>query len=141
MVLTCTVRNIHNKLTESGVRVSLGKVKSRKPFFITYPTEKEISLCLCKLCLNVKMLLEPLMAKAKKDDDKIYNSASEFFMCQSQCQKGSNSYWKWKCCSLKCSSCRNIKPATIKCQSSQETVNVYQFELTETPCKKNRQKW
>ena len=78
MVLTCTVRNIHNKLTESGVRVSLGKVKSRKPFFITYPTEKEISLCLCKLCLNVKLLLEPLMAKAKKDDDKIYNSASEF---------------------------------------------------------------
>ena len=57
-------------------------------------------------------------------------------MCQSQCQKGSNSYWKWKCCSLKCSSCRNIKPATIKCQSSQETVNVYQFELTETPYKK-----
>ena len=50
------------------------------------------------------MLLELLMAKAKKDDDKIYNSAFEFFMCQSQCQKGSNSYWKWKCCSLKCSS-------------------------------------
>ena len=80
MILTCTVRNIHNKLTESGVRVSLGKVMSLKPFFITYPTEKEISLCLCKLCLNVKMLLEPL----KKDDDEIYNSASEFFMCQSQ---------------------------------------------------------
>ena len=37
---------------------------------------------------------------------------------------------------MKCSSCRNIKPATIKCQSSQETVNVYQFELTETPYKK-----
>ena len=51
-------------------------------------------------------------------------------------QKGSNSYWKWKCCSLKCSSCRNIKPATIKCQSSQETVKIYQFELTEIPYKK-----
>ena len=37
---------------------------------------------------------------------------------------------------MKCSSCHNIKSATIKCQSSQETVNVYQFELTETPCKK-----
>ena len=129
MILTCTVHNIHNKLTESGVRVSLGKGMSLKPFFITYPTEKEISLCLCKLFLNVKMLLEPLMAKAKKDDDKIYNSASVFFMCQSQCQKGSNSYWKWKCCSLKCSSCHNVKPATIKCQSSQETINVYQFVL------------
>ena len=76
MILTCIVRNIHNKLTESGVRVSLGKIMSLKPFFITYPTEKEISLCLCKLCLNNKMRLEPLMAKAKKDD-KICNSASE----------------------------------------------------------------
>ena len=46
MILTCTIRNIHNKLTESGVRVSLGKVMSLKPFFITYPTEKE-SLYVC----------------------------------------------------------------------------------------------
>ena len=37
---------------------------------------------------------------------------------------------------MECSSCRNIKPGTIKCQSSQETVNIYQFELTETPYKK-----
>ena len=37
---------------------------------------------------------------------------------------------------MKCSSCRNIKPATIKCQSFQETVNIYQFELTEIPYKK-----
>ena len=53
MILICTVSNIHNKLTESGARVSLDKVMNLKPFFITYPTEEEISLCLRKLCLNV----------------------------------------------------------------------------------------
>ena len=69
MVLTCTVCNVQKKLIESGTKVSLGKVMSLKPLFITYPMEKELSLCLCKLCLNIKMFLEPLMAKAKKDHD------------------------------------------------------------------------
>ena len=64
---------------------------SLKPFFITYATEKQISFCLCNLCLNIKMLLQPLIAKAKKDYYKVYNSVPELFMHQSQCQKGSNS--------------------------------------------------
>ena len=43
-----------------------------KPFFITYPTEKEIALCLCKLCLNVRLLMEPLIRKVKADGDVVY---------------------------------------------------------------------
>ena len=79
MVLTCTVSNTQKKLLESGTKVSLSNVMSLKPFFITYPTEKKkLYLCLCKLCLNIKMLLEPLIAKAKKDHDPTYKSASEF---------------------------------------------------------------
>ena len=78
MVLTCTVSNIQKKLLELGTKVSLFNVMSLKPFFITYPTEKKLYLCFCKLCLNIKMLLEPLMAKAKKDHDTTYKSASEF---------------------------------------------------------------
>ena len=70
MVATCTVRAIQNKLIEGGVYVSLGKILSPQPFFISYATEKELALCLCKLCLNMKMLLEPLMARALKDGDK-----------------------------------------------------------------------
>ena len=136
MVLTCTVRSIQKKISDSGTVVSLGKIMSLKPFFITYPTEKEMSLCLCKLCLNVKMLLQPLMAKAKKDNDVTFESATEFFMSECKCEKGGNSYYKWKCCNLKCNICRNIKQATLKCQHSEETVKVSQFELTVTPYKK-----
>ena len=60
-VLTCTVRSIHEKLEEKGIKTSIGKVFSLKPFFLTYATDKEMALCLCKLCLNVKMLSEPLL--------------------------------------------------------------------------------
>ena len=136
MVLTCTVRSIQKKISDSGTGVSLGKIVSLKPFFITYPTEKEMSLFLCTLCLNVKMLLEPLMAKAKKDNDVTFESATEFFMSECKCEKGGNSYYKWKCCNLKCNICRNIKQAALKCQHSEETVKVSQFELTITPYKK-----
>ena len=46
------------------------------------------------------MLLEPLMTKVKKDHDTTYESASEFFMAESNCKKSPNSYWKWKCFTL-----------------------------------------
>ena len=54
------------KLSGSGTSNSLDKITSLEPFFITYPTEKEISLCLCKLSLKIKMLLGLLMPKAKR---------------------------------------------------------------------------
>ena len=60
MVLICTVRDIQRKLFDKGHSVSLGKVVSLKPFFITYPTDKEVALCLCKLYLNVRLIMEPL---------------------------------------------------------------------------------
>ena len=102
---------------------------SLKPFFITYPTEKELSLCLCKHCLNIKMLLEPFDGKSqKKNHDTTHESASEFFMAESNCEKSPNSYWKWKRCTLKCRNCRNVKSAALKCQQSEETVKVSQFE-------------
>lgn len=54
-----------------------------KPFFTTYPTDKELALC--KLCLNVKMLLEPLMSRAKKDNYETYDSATSSFMWKCKC--------------------------------------------------------
>ena len=82
------------------------------------------------------MLLEPLMAKTKKDHDTTYESASEFFMVKSSCKKSPNRYWKWKCCIIKCSNCQNMKPVALNCQQSEETVKVSQFERTNTPYKK-----
>ena len=37
-------------------------------------TEKELALCLCLLCLNVRMMHNALYSKAKKDSDDISDS-------------------------------------------------------------------
>ena len=79
MVSTCTNNAIRNKLMEKGITVSYGTVLALKPFFVTAATEKEIALCLCKLCLNTRMLFEPLMTQAKKDGDNEYKSITDFF--------------------------------------------------------------
>ena len=60
MIITCTIRSIQDQLLQQGIVVSYGKIISLRLFFITFATEKEITLCLCKLCLNTRMLFEPL---------------------------------------------------------------------------------
>ena len=87
MVTTCKVRSLLSKLAEKGCVVSIGSVFFFRPFFITYATEKEMALCLCRLCLNARMLFEPLMKQAKKDGDDCYTSLTQFFMSSSQCDK------------------------------------------------------
>ena len=136
MVLTCTVRDIQKKLFDKGHSVSYGKVASLKPFFITYPTDKEVALCLCKLCLNVRLITEPLMKKTKEDGDKVFESANKFFMSSCDCDKGANGYYKWKCVNLKCNDCKDSSSPDLKCKTSKEQAKVSQFQQTETPYKK-----
>ena len=61
MISTCTVRTVHSKVIGNEMHVALGTVLSLQPFFVTNATEKEGALCLCKLCLNMRMLFAPLM--------------------------------------------------------------------------------
>ena len=68
MVVTCTIRSIQDQLSQ-GIVVSYGEIISLRRFFITFATEKEIALCLWKLCLNTRMLFEPLVAQGKRDGD------------------------------------------------------------------------
>ena len=75
---TCTIRSIQDQLSQQDIVVSYGKIISLRPFFITFATEKEIALCLCKLCLNTRMLFEPLIAQAKRDGDPTTESITEF---------------------------------------------------------------
>ena len=143
MVLTCTVRTIQDKVKEKGLSVSLGKMMSLKPFFVTYPNKKEIFLCLCKLCLNARMLIEPLQAKAKKDGDSIEDSISNFF---SSCPSPQliNGFYQLKYLKGKCKSCKaNQATISFKCQNDDSTyVKVSQFEIRKTfyTSKKNLKK-
>ena len=76
MVVTCTIRSIQDQLSQGIVVSYRGKI-SLHPFFITFATEK-IALCLCKICLNTRMLFEPLIAQAKRDGDPTTESITEF---------------------------------------------------------------
>ena len=89
-VATCTICAIQKKLQEEGLHISLGKVLELKPFFITYPTDKELALCLCKLCLICRLLLDVLQVQGKKDGDQVTSSVTEFFMDSANCEKTEN---------------------------------------------------
>ena len=58
-----------------------------EPFFITHPTDKGMALCLCKLCLNIRMLQRVLMDQEKKDGGEVTMSTSEFLLLVSHVKK------------------------------------------------------
>ena len=130
-ICTSTVRTIQQKLSEKNIDVSIGSVLNLRPFFITYASEKEMSLCMCKLCLNARLMFDPLMAKAKKDGDETFESITHFFSNEVQCPKSVNGYFKWSCSTRSCRNCKNTKPAKLACMSSNELVTVEQFETIE----------
>ena len=110
-------------------KYSLGKVLSLQPFFITYPTEKEISLCLCKMCLNAKLLFEQIKAQAKKNGDACPDSITEYFMSSCGCPKSQNGYYQWKRVTAKYKECKGHQPVSLKCQYNSSLTKVSQFEL------------
>ena len=118
------MRGIQKKLLEKRLAVSLGKVLSQQPFLITYPTEKEISLCFCKMCLNARLLFEPIKAQAKKDGDVCPDLITEYFMPSCGCPKSENGYYQWKC-----KECKGHQPVFLKCQNNSSLTKVSQFEL------------
>ena len=135
-IATCTLKTLKEKLLEKNIGVSIGTVLSLRPFFITFATEKEMVLCLYKICLNARLLFEPLMCQAKKDKNITTESITEFFMFNCQCLKSESGYFQWKCVTGKCHECKSLKPMSLDLSSSNHLVKFYQFEITETPCTK-----
>ena len=79
MIVTCTICELQRKLMDAGINVSYGTVISMKPFYITYATEKENVLCMCKLCLNARLLFNPLMENGKSSGGTTFTSITFFF--------------------------------------------------------------
>ena len=139
MVITCTVRELQNKLNvKHNLNVSYGTVFNAKPFFITFANEKEKVLCMCKLCLNARLLFNPLMDHSKSCKGEEFNSISDYFMNSCTCPRSENGYYQYICCQGRCSNCKNIELPLIPQLTSENTKTFYQFELTKTPytCKK-----
>lgn len=79
---------IHEK---HQITLPIGTIWYYKPFYVTEPTEKEKLLCLFKVCLNERLMFEPL-------HNEIGESLSGFMMGNCQCDRNENGFWKIKCC-------------------------------------------
>ena len=90
-----------------------------------------MSLCLCKICLNTKMMFDILMTRAKKDGDETFESVSSFFMAGCSCPKVQNGYYAWSCTIRLCRNCKPLMPPFLMCQDSNDIVSVDQFEKVE----------
>ena len=75
---------------------------SLHPFFISYATDKEMALCMCKICLNARLLDNVLMVQAKTDGDDSNNLIAHFLcaVVTAQSPLMSNDYYRWKCAKI-----------------------------------------
>ena len=99
--VTCIIQDLKEKLKSEGCGVSVGKVQQLKPFPITCPTYKDLTLCLCKVCLNACLILEPLVAQEGKESNNIADSMNAIFMEICTCDKSVNGYYKVVMCTAK----------------------------------------
>ena len=107
--VTYTILTLHTKLKDTGINLPLGKILSLCPFFITYATDKEISLCMCKVCLNKRPLHNVLLVQDKTDENDSNKLITHFFMQRCDYPKSPNVYYRWKCVSNKCKDWKSLK--------------------------------
>ena len=92
-VMTCTIRKLQVKLfAKYKMNVSTGTIFKLKPFFISFPTEKEKILCMCKLRLNLRMKFDCIMEHTKNQNGKVFISMSNFYMDNCTCNKSEVGY-------------------------------------------------
>ena len=106
-IATLKVRAIHGKLRFNDIDVSIGTIISLKPFFVNYATKKEMALCLCKICLNTRLLFEAVMEEEKKQGVVPFSSISKYFMTDCECEQSPNDYFSWRCVTGNCKQCQN----------------------------------
>ena len=70
------------------------------------------------MCLNARLLFEPIKAQAKKDSDVCPDSITEYFMSSCECPKSENGYYQLKCVTGKCKECKGHQPLPLKCQNN-----------------------
>ena len=64
------------------------------------------------------------------------DSITKFFIYSCKCPKWENGYYQWKCVAGKCSECKLIELVPFECASSEQKIKISQFEVAETPYKK-----
>ena len=80
------------------------------------------------MCLNPRLLFEPIKALAKKDSEVCPDSITEYFMSSCECPKSENTYYQLQCVTGKCKECKGHQPLSLKCQNNSSLTKVSQFE-------------
>ena len=78
MVYTRPVKKIYQAFVETGFPCSISTFIKYKPFYITAPTEREKESCLCKKCLNEKLLLASINNFRKAQKLPAHTSVNDF---------------------------------------------------------------
>ena len=60
-----------------------------------------------------------LFEQAKRDNNDVQDSMTEFFMYDCECPKSSNGYYCLNCVALKCKVCKKASPMPLKCWNSE----------------------
>ena len=138
-VMTCTIRKLQVKFFEKyNMNISIGTIFNLKPFFISFPTEKEKILCMCKLCLNLHIKFDCIMEHTKNENGKVFTFMSNFYMDNCTCNKSELWYWSFDCCNGSCDSCKNINLPGIPSLSNETLVKYFQFEVAESEYKSKK---
>ena len=133
---TLIVCAIQGKLRLNNIDVSIGTIIPLKPFFVNYPTKKEMALCFCKICLNTRLLFKAVMKEEKKQGGVPFSSISKFFMTDCECEQSPNGYFSWRCVTGNCKQCQNNQYPLLSGEKTNPLVTFSQFELTNTPTNK-----
>ena len=122
MIITCTIRALLKKLNDQEISVHLYKVLCLRQFFLAYPSDHDISLCLCKLCLNTRLLFKCLKAQAKKDGKESWYYISEFFMVSYPCNRSQQDidYYQYKCVIEKYENCPDHQTKVLRWKNDHE---------------------
>ena len=92
-------------------------------------------LCLCKLCLNTRLIFDAVRAEEKKSGGSIFTSITQFFTNDYQCPFSSNGFLSWSYVNEKCKECKSSVHNFITADAN--LVHYSQFEQTETYLKKS----
>ena len=98
-----------------------------KPFAINYATEREMALCLCKLCLNARLLFDSIMSEERKLSGEIFKS-----LTQCDCTLSSNGFNNWACVTGKCKQWSKVKQK-FSGVALDPVITYSQFQQKETP--------
>ena len=122
---TCTVRKMQKKLADEGQIYSYGTILNMKPFFITPQNERETIMCMCKTCLNTRLIFDAVMKHHKMNNVKEHDSLSGYWMGDCGCEKNENGFWRLSCIDGKCKvCCKKSKPLSEQCMND-EIVKYY----------------